>query len=329
VTRLLRVIAAAWLVTVLAGCGDYGLGREAQLFALDVERGDRRQLTDGPQSYSSPSWSRDSRQLAVAASGPESGAIEVVDAEGTERRTVVRRGGFIQGVAWSPRASTLAYVRLQEPAAWTLETVEADGSDRRALAGHRSDRGALAGPSWAPDGTQVAYTGGADTFVAATRGGPSRLLLGDAWAPSWSPDGQLVLLTRRDALIAAPIDGKRPLTIVADLIDAHAAWSPTSNRIAFSGVTLAGDRRYYLYLVSVGSKRRLRVASEVVADAPAWSPDGRSLAFATWDGSVRVVTLETGASRTLTQLRNAEIRDLAWSPDGNHLAFVARHVPED
>lgn len=326
--RLVWVTAAAGLVIVLAGCGNGGLQREAQLFVVDVESGDRQQLTNGPRSYSSPSWSRDSRRLAVVTSGPESGAIEVVDAEGAERRVVVHARGFIQGVAWSPRANTLAYVRLREPASWTLETVKADESDRRELAAHRTHRVAVAGPSWAPDGTQVAYTGGADTFVAPTRGGPPRLLLADAWAPSWSPNGRLVLLTTRDALIAAPVEGGRPVTIVGGLIDAHAAWSPTSNRIAFSGVTFAGDRRYYLYVVSVGFKRTLRVASEVVADAPAWSPDGRSLAFATWDGSVRV-TLRTGETRTLTELRNAEIRDLAWSPDGDHLAFVARQVPED
>lgn len=156
---------AAGLVILLAGCGDGGLGRESQLLVLDVESGDRRQLTADPRSYSSPSWSHDSRRLAVVASGPESGTIEVVAAEVPEKRTIVHRRGFIQGVAWSPRGSTLAYVRLQESATWTLETVKADGSGRRELAAHRRDRVAIAEPSWAPDGTSVAYTSGDDGLL--------------------------------------------------------------------------------------------------------------------------------------------------------------------
>ena len=330
VTRFFCVAVAVGLVIVSAGCRGGGLGRDAQLFVVDVESGDRQQLTEGPRLYASPSWSPDSRRLAVVTSGPESGAIEVVDAEGAESRVVADRRGFIQGVAWSPSASTLAYVRLREPASWTLETVEADGSGSRKLAAHRSDRVAIVGPSWAPDGTRIAYTGGDDTFVVPMHGGRPRLLGNNAWSPSWSPNGRLVLLTTPDALIAAPVDGKRrPMTIVGGLVDAHAAWSPTSNEIAFSGVTLAGDRRYHLNVVSVGSQRIRRLASEVVADAPAWSPDGRSLAFATWDGTVRVLTVASGEERTLTRLPNVEIRDLAWSPDGRRLAFVARHATED
>jgi Tol biopolymer transport system component len=327
--RLFWMTAAFGLVIALAGCRDSGLGREGQLFVVGVESGDRQQLTDGPRSYSNPSWSPNSRRLAVVTSGPESGAIEVVDVEGSGKAVVVDSRGFIHGVAWSPRGSTLAYVRLQEPASWTLETVEADGSGRRQLAGHQSDRVATVGPSWAPDGTWVAYTGGADTFAVPMSGGRPRLLASNAWAPSWSPNGRLILLTTGDALIATPVSGKRRVTIVGGLIDAHAVCSRTSNEIAFSGVTLTGDRRYSLNLVTVGSKRVLRLASEAVADAPAWSADGRSLAFATWSGDVRVVTLASGETRTLTRLPNMEIRDLAWSPDGRRLAFVARHVIED
>ncbi len=326
--RLLYVCATAGLVVLLAGCGQDRLERTSGLFVVDVASGERRLLGD-ERSYASPSWSPDSRRLAVVASGPEAGAIEVIDSETSQTRVVAQRRGFIQAVAWSPRGNTLAYVRLLEPATWTLETVAADGSGARELASHQSDRVAVARPSWAPDGTRIAFTAGTDTFVVSTKEGRARLLLADAWAPRWAPNERSVLLATGDSLVAAPPDGDRPTTIADGLIDAHAAWSPGSDRIAFSGVTRAGDRHYHLYLASVGSERPVRIASEPVADAPAWSPDARTLAYASWDGEVRLVTLATGEIRPLTRIPDAEIRDLAWSPDGASLAFVARRIPED
>ena len=326
--RLLYGCAAAGLVVLLASCGQDAPGRGSGLFLVDVASGERRQLAD-ERSYSSPSWSPDSRRLAVVASGPETGAIEVIDVEASEPQVVARRRGFIQAVAWSPHGDALPYVRLLEPATSTLETVAADRSDARELASHRSDRVAVARPSWAPDGTRIAFTAGTDTFVVSTSGGGARLLLADAWEPRWAPDGRSVLLATGDALLAAPPSGGRPTTVADGLIDAHAAWSPSSDRIAFSGVTRAGDRHYHLYLATAGSERPIRIASEPVADAPAWSPDGRSLAYASWNGQLRLVTLATGEIQTLTRIPDVEIRDLAWSPDGASLAFVARDVPED
>lgn len=326
--RLPSACAAAGLAVLLASCGQDESGRGSGLLLVEVASGERKQLAD-ERSYSSPSWSPDSQRLAVVASGPEAGAIEVIDADSSGKQAVARRRGFIQGLAWSPRGDTLAYVRLLEPATWTLETVAADGSGARELASHHSDRVAEVGPSWAPDGARIAFTAGADTFVVFTRAGRARLLLADAWAPRWAPNGQSVLLATGDSLVAAPPDRGRPTTIADGLIDAHAAWSPDSDRVAFSGVTRIGDRHYHLYLATAGSERPIRIADEPVADAPAWSPDGRSLAYASWNGKVRLVTLAAGEIQTLTRIPDVGIRDLAWSPDGASLAFVARDIPED
>jgi Tol biopolymer transport system component len=41
------------------------------------------------------------------------------------------------------------------------------------------------------------------------------------------------------------------------------------------------------------------------------------------------MNLAHGKARRLTQLPDAEIRDLVWSPDGRRLAFVAGEVPEE
>lgn len=156
-----------------------------------------------------PSWSSEGGRLAVVASSPENAAIYVLEPDGRERQRALEAPGTIHGVVWSPRGEELAFVRLAGETSWTLETVRADGSGRRTLARQESDRVADAGPTW-------------------------------------SPDGRYLLMSRQEALVAMPLDGERPLTVASGLFDAHAAWSPAGEQVAFSGVTFEGDRRCHL-----------------------------------------------------------------------------------
>lgn len=316
------------LVGALVGCGGGRgpLGREAQVFLVDVASGEQRQVATGER----PSWSPDGNRLAVVApSSPETAAIAVLTPDGDERRRVLEAPGTIHGVAWSPRAEELAFVRVAAETHWTLETVRADGSGRRTLARRESDRVFEPGPAWSPDGTQIGYAPGIDVVVVSVARGAALRTFDGAWAPRFSPDGRSLLVGRRGALVALPLDGEVSTMVASGLIDAHAAWSPTSEQVAFSGVTLEGDRRYHVYLTRFGSHRLRLVADKAASTAPAWSPDGRSLAYATWDGEIVLLEPATGDARELTRIAGAEIRDLAWSPEGDRLAFAAREVPED
>ena len=314
------------LVGALLGCGGDGeLGREAQVFVVDIASGDRRQVAAGER----PSWSSDGGRLAVVASSPETASIDVLEPDGDQTQRVVEAPGTIHCVMWSPRGEELAFVRLAGETRWTLETVRADGSRRRTLARQESDRVADAGPTWSPDGTWIAYAPGIEVVVVSAARGTALRTIDGAWAPRWSPDGRYLLVGRREALVAMPLDGERPVAVASGLIDAHAAWSPTGEQVAFSGVTFEGDRRYHVYLTRLGTRRLRLVADRAASTAPAWSPDGRWLAFATWDGDIVLLEPATGDTRSLTRIAGAEIRDLAWSPEGDRLAFVAREVPED
>ena len=116
-----------------------------------------------------------------------------------------------------------------------------DGTEQRLTRGQTPERS----PAIAPDGGRVAY-------VAVTEAGRRlrvRALAGDTARPADS-----VVVTDRDA--------------------EHPAWSPSSDRIAFTtggarpGVFITPTDGRYVNLVSARHA------------APAWSPDGRSLALA-------------------------------------------------
>jgi hypothetical protein len=127
--------------------------------------------------------------------------------------------------------------------------------------------GSEEGPSFSPDGSQVAYRGDQnkqwDIYVKLIGGGPPLRLTSDAgthWYPAWSPDGKWIAFTARHAegrngLFVMPALGG-PERLLAELGQgnwAFADWSPDGKWIAVGaqvggvGVTListqSGERR--------------------------------------------------------------------------------------
>lgn len=110
---------------------------------------------------------------------------------------------------------------------------------------------------------------------------------------------------------------------------ASPAWSPDGRRIAFSGMTPAGQSDLWLFTPETGDLRRLTHDDYSDAD-PTWAPDGRTLAFS----SDRTRYGKEGHQNLfLLDVASAEVRYLTcgpwtdqsprWSPDGARIAFTS------
>jgi Tol biopolymer transport system component len=190
--------------------------------------------------------------------------------------------------SWSPDGGWLAFAGYQDDPDGEIYLIGADGSRLVRL----TERpGTDTDPTWAPDGTRLAYfrsgAGAAGIWLMRADGTGKRLLPGTEDArghPAWSPDGRRIAYETAAGIVAIDAEGtnRRALT------------TPTGPR---------GDM------------------------APEWSPDGRTIVFQRADPSdldVFVVGVDGGRAQNLTEDSQSEDADPTWSPDGRILFASSR-----
>jgi len=216
-----------------------------------------------------------------------------------------------------------------------LYTYDYDGANPRPV----SRNGSLnLAPSWAPDGTRLAYTSyrdnNPDLWITDLRTGRHKKVsahpginVGAAWAPD---DGTIVLTLSKDGdseLYA--IDDKG--SILSRLtrqwgIDVSPSFSPDGSQIAFAS-SRNGNPQIFLMNRDGSEVRRLtHLGGHNVS--PVYSPDGTQIAFAGRDeGRFDIFVINTDGTglRRLTQ-SDADDEDPSWSPSGSHILFSStRH----
>src|SRR5713226_3057002 len=217
---------------------DHGL---PQLFVVGADGVERRQLTSGSGSNTTPVWSPDGREVVFAATRDGESQIVAVNENGT-RRDLTRPPGDRRNPAWSPDGRLIAFQSKDGSGPFALFVMGADGTNLRQVPtpsfGLQPDVTSFA---WLPDG-RLAYTnrsGTAQESLAVTNvDGTGQRFLGTASSPAWSPDGGRLafVLSRvggaqidvRDSAGGAPVRLTDPL-----VISVRPTWSPDGRQIAF------------------------------------------------------------------------------------------------
>lgn len=226
-------------------------------------------------------------------------------------------------------------------------TVTSDGTGlRRAILQFASE------VSWSPTQDRMALTNQTGIVLVKDDFTGERMLLARSAAdvdaerffstPAWSSDGKRVHFLVRTGTRLTPKAVDVATGAVTELGPSFEApftfaiaWSPDRSKLAYDTL-IAESGGIVVRDLSTGSTRTVTSPAQGSVDAfPAWAPDGKQLAYVRqryelgtpedpgqWIGAVRVINLETGASRAVS----GDYREfVAWSPDGSELAWGARN----
>jgi Tol biopolymer transport system component len=276
--------------------------------------GQHRVSSPGTLAYEF-AWSPDGRRIAFA--GDDERAIFVVNADGSGRRRIA--GGFSGSPAWSPDGSSVAFFR-NDNNRFDLYVVRPDGGGEKLLA---RDVGGET-PSWAPVGTQLAFTkelrGLKEAiFVVNAVGTGSRQLVETPASIenfAWAPDGRSI------AFAASDYESSEVPAFVVDADGMHLrrigtgtpVWSP-------SGTLLAFQRSGDIWVARPDGSGTRQITRGIPEDGnpflPVWSPDGTKLAIGE-SGDIWVVNADGSGQRRLTQGSRYGYTDSdpAWQPRG-------------
>ena len=218
-----------------------------------------------------------------------------------------------------------------------IASVEPDGSDYQVHANGTE-------PAWSPTGNELAFTTPVPTGIAVidADGAGRRHVTqrGQTKAPTWSPDGEQLAVrwwtegVDCQGLAITRLDGteSRHMTPPSDLVQncpGDLQWSPTGDRIAFSGTTrnAAGSTGpAEIFTIEPDGTDLVQVTNETdAATDPEWSPDGSRIAYDVTDDPAnsccgqQVFTIRPdGTDREFV----SQGRDPAWSPDGAEIAVI-------
>jgi TolB protein len=211
----------------------------ADLFVMNADGSNVRQLTHTPAAEGYPSWSPDGRLIAFEADDASGNFdIYVMNADGSGTRRLTQDPRRDVGPAWSPDGKKIAFMSDRAGPEFDIYEMNADGSGVERLTAGQTNWF----PQFSPDGTRLALHVGRDINIFDLKTHATTALTEDpanGMYPTWSPDGRKIAFMSwrngKTELFTMNADGtdQRVLFSPATGSAIDPRWSPDGSRIVF------------------------------------------------------------------------------------------------
>lgn len=204
----------------------------ADLYVMRADGRSKRRITRDRFADFEPAFSPDGRTLVFSSyrAGPRIDAeIWTVTLRTKRFRRLTRNRAYDSDPEYSPNGRRIVSCSARE--IWVMHR---DGTGRRRLT---DADGTSCGPSWSPDGTQIAFSSDRagdkpQIWVMNADGSEQTQVTNEpsgARAPAWSPDGELIAYETDGSLVTAAPDGSGRTVLVEPARGqrlADPAWQP-------------------------------------------------------------------------------------------------------
>jgi Tol biopolymer transport system component len=283
-----------------------------------------------------PAGQRGVRLSGLAANcsvqGPNPLTVEVLPAGETTAGFDVR--------CWPPVVGKIAFTRaFRDDDTSSLRIINPEGG----FIGNVRIDGFAVRPSWSPDGSSLAFTGGADdefehlVFVRPQDASVSIQLPGchsTAFSPRWSPDGRRLLCLSEDGLVGGTLfsigsDGNDPRSLTPDRFQISTASYLDDGSIVFLDEDFEQGGVFRMATETSPPVRLFGLPPDLSQpdENVVPSPDGSWVAFARSRVGVELFVMDTETGTSLNVAPGIGLESPpSWSPEGQRLAFIgARH----
>jgi serine/threonine protein kinase len=284
-----------------------------QIWTMNPDGSEPRQLTFGPGDKTQPRWSPDGQRLLFVTAGgkDEYGNklgqdIAIMNADGTGIEWVTHSPGDDTDPAWSPDGSRIAFASTRTNNLNQVFILKTDCLD-------------------SPEGCQDSepYNVSCTLDFCAVEFSPAWAPL-DPNLPSWLPASHTLAVAVSINQASAQIFLRAPFPgdpIDFDLQDRivgvdHLTWSPDGSLLAFTWYYKHGTKEIYIVPLADHGARQDRLTESIGNKEPVFSPDGSWIAFTSTrdqNPEIYLMTITGAGERNLTSNPARDMQP-SWQP---------------